>query len=177
MDDGEVWSSDVPEDEGDLSDEDDEDILDSDSDVEMPYEAAPRAAFKPPKETKAISRLPIKLADGRVQKTGAQPAAPLSSGEDTDESSEEEEREPPPKHNIEDVSTGARFGRPAVADVISTKSRKARLQLAKDQIARICQDIVADPENSVRVSASTHSSRLTSSPVGSTQASAQFFLT
>ena len=57
MDDGEVWSSDVPEDEADLSDEDDEHVLDSDSDVEMPYEAAPRAAFKPPKETNAISRL------------------------------------------------------------------------------------------------------------------------
>ncbi|KAL1713162.1 nucleolar complex-associated protein-domain-containing protein [Schizophyllum commune] len=162
MDDVEVWSSDVSEDEGDLSDEDDEDVLDSDSDVEMPYEAAPRAAFKPPKETNAISRLPIKLADGRVQKTGAQPAAPLSSGEDTDESSDEEEREPPPKHNVEDVSTGARFGRPAVADVISTKSRKARLQLAKDQIASICQDIVADPENSLGLLKRLHSFSLPS---------------
>ncbi|KAL1744529.1 nucleolar complex-associated protein-domain-containing protein [Schizophyllum fasciatum] len=162
MDDGEPWSSDVPEDASEMDNEDDESVLDSDSDAEMPYEAAPRAAFKPPKESNAISRLPIKLADGRVQKTGAQPAAPLSSGEDTDEASEDEERNPEPQHNVEDVTTGARFGRPAVADVISTKSRKARLQLAKDQIASICQDIVADPENSLGLLKRLHSFSLPS---------------
>ncbi|TRM57583.1 nucleolar complex-associated protein-domain-containing protein [Schizophyllum amplum] len=152
-DDGGAWSSDMAEDDED----DDESLIDSDSDAEMPYEAAPRTAFKPTSESSGISRLPIKLADGRVQKTGAQPMAPLSSGEDAQESSDEEEREPLPRPLANDVATAARFGRPAVADVISTKSRKARLQLAKDQIAGICQDIVAEPENSLGLLKRLHS--------------------
>lgn len=54
------------------------------------------------------------------------------------------------RYKVEDVSTGARFGRPAVIDIIGNKSRTARIQGAKDQIAGICQEIIADPENSVR---------------------------
>ena len=70
--------------------------------------------------------------------------------EEEEESEEEEPEAPQDSFKVEDVSTGARFGRPAVVDVIMMKSRKARIQAAKEQIAGICQEIVSDPENSVR---------------------------
>ncbi|THH01412.1 hypothetical protein EW026_g1281 [Hermanssonia centrifuga] len=122
-------------------------------DEEMPYEAAPRkrrASWEPEsdKET-GIERLPIKLADGQIKKSSG--AKIFLSLKDKDES-EEEEKDPETfreEHRVEDVSTGARFGRPAVVDVVSNKSRKARVQAAKEQIAGICQEIVADPENSL----------------------------
>ena len=63
-----------------------------------------------------------------------------------------EEVEDTSRSRVEDVSTGARFGRPAVVDVIAQKSRKARIQGAKEQIAGLCQEILGDPENSVWVS-------------------------
>jgi nucleolar complex protein 3 len=53
---------------------------------------------------------------------------------------------------VEDVATGARFGRPAVRDIIQQKSRKARIEAAKEQLASICQEIMAEPENSVSFS-------------------------
>jgi nucleolar complex protein 3 len=139
------------------SDEEDEEATDleadfSDSDAEMPYETLPRKR-RPSWETQAdtgIQRLPIKLADGRIEKRGTK-SVPLpvpteeSSGSDTDTV----EIAKPAVPQREDVATGARFGRPAVVDVVSTRSRKARIQAAKEQIAGICQEIVADPENSV----------------------------
>lgn len=123
-------------------------------DEEMPYEAQPRnprTAWTPDSDNEnAVKRLPIKLADGRVQESSNDKVllpreAHPSDGEDSEEES------PPPVHQsrVEDVSTGARFGRPAVIDVVGNKSRKARVQAAKEQIAGICQEIVADPENSV----------------------------
>lgn len=130
---------------------------DSDSDAEMPYEAKPRKRrpeWEPESEKdKGIERLPIKLADGRIQKTNAKVYLPKEGQDDVseDESSDEAYPEPPHKPVVEDVSTGARFGRPAVVDVVGHKSRKARIQLAKEQIASICQEIVSDPENSVRI--------------------------
>ncbi|KAJ7774788.1 nucleolar complex-associated protein-domain-containing protein [Mycena metata] len=150
--DGSDWSSEIlSDDENALSDGDSEDSLpssDLDSDAEMPYEAVPRKR-RPSWEAPAdqgIQRLPIKLADGRVQKTGTKLKQPPTN-EDTEESEDDEEAPEEPRR--EDVATGARFGRPAVVDVVANKSRAARIQGAKDQIASICQEIMADPENSL----------------------------
>ena len=172
-DDAQEWSSgldsDRDEDEDAISDEDDEaadDVSESGSDVrprkkekrmesddeEMPYETAPRKrrpSWEPESDKEqGIERLPIKLADGRVLKSKDKVYLPQ---DEAKESSDESETPPPieEKPRVEDVSTGARFGRPAVVDVVSQKSRKARIQAAKEQIAGICQEIVADPENSV----------------------------
>nr|VWO98758.1 Tubulin beta chain (Beta-tubulin) [Ganoderma boninense] len=97
---------------------------------------------------KGVERLPIKLADGRIQKSGSKVVLD-ESGLDTDAESADENIERAPEPRFEDVSTGARFGRAAVADVIGLKSRKARIQSAKEQIAGICQEILGDPENSI----------------------------
>ena len=97
---------------------------------------------------RVISRLPIKLANGQIERTGEREGSvetPTLS--DSSEGEEEEERALSQPRN--DVATGARFGRPAVADILTTKSRKLRVQSAKEQIAGICQDIIAEPENGV----------------------------
>ncbi|KAJ7285869.1 nucleolar complex-associated protein-domain-containing protein [Mycena rebaudengoi] len=164
------WSSDIHTDDEDddaLSDDDSNaddpmasSASDLDSDAEMPYETAPRKR-RPSWEAPAdqgIQRLPIKLADGRIQKTGLKlKQLPTSEDTDDDDSEEEEQEEP---YRREDVATGARLGRPAVVDVIGNKSRAARIQGAKDQIASICQDIVSDPENSVLAPSSVSLRRL-----------------
>ena len=116
---------------------------------EMSYEAQPRKrrpSWSESENEKGVGRLPIKLADGSLQQSAGKVILDESS-----ESSEEEEEPTPraPSPVREDVSTGARFGRPAVADVLGMKSRKARVLAAKEQIAGICQEIIADPENSV----------------------------
>ncbi len=95
-------------------------------------------------------RLPVKLADGSVQSRGRLPR-PISDSESNSEPNEATKEQISTVPKVEDVATGARFGRPAVAAVIRTKSRKARIQLAKEQLAGLCQDIVSDPENSVRL--------------------------
>ncbi|KAJ6496645.1 nucleolar complex-associated protein-domain-containing protein [Mycena vitilis] len=151
-----AWDSDLPSDEEDgLSNGDsDADSMpsssDYDSDAEMPYETAPRKrrpSWESPPD-QGIQKLPIKLADGRIQKTGTK-LKQMPTSEDTDEDENEDKDEEPEAPRREDVSTGARFGRPAVVDVIGNKSRAARVQGAKDQIASICQEIMADPENSL----------------------------
>lgn len=123
-----------------------------DSDEEQPYELHPRTqtVTKAVQKTKrkVIPRLPIKLANGQIEKTGEREGsveAPTSS----DSSGGEEKLERPPTQLRTDVATAARFGRPAVVDVLTTKSRKLRVQVAKEQIAGICQDIIAEPENGV----------------------------
>lgn len=126
-----------------------EEVLDSDA--EMPYESAPRKpslAWKR-EEQNQIQRLPIKLADGKIKEFGTKPVKSKARELVEEESSDEEQDESPETTRVEDVSTGARFGRASVADVLNTKSRKAKVELAKDQIAGICQEILADPENSV----------------------------
>ena len=124
----------------------------ADSDEEQPYEVQPRtqtitkAVHKA--KRKVIPRLPIKLANGLIEKTGEREGTveePTTS--DTSEGEEKQEKIPPQPRN--DVATGARFGRPAIVDILTTKSRKLRVQAAKEQIAGICQDIIAEPENGV----------------------------
>ena len=154
----------------------------ADSDAEMPYETMPRkrrSSWDPESdEDKGIKRLPIKLGDGRIKESGSKVFLPRE-----DQSSEDEliQDDAPTvqQTRIEDVATGARFGRPAVVDVVGNKSRKARVQAAKEQVASICQDIVADPENSVcsntlRSSSNTHALRVVAWSPSST---AHLFLT
>ena len=168
-DDEEVWSSDLGEEplevDSDLSEDGaslQDDVLGSiqprsrtkraaiDPDAEMSYEAVPRRRRPSWSEGEVvIDRLPIKLRDGKVQRTGPKLVLPAQSEEESEEDSLGRTPEPEPPR--EDITTGARFGRPSVIDVISNPSRKLRIQLAKEQIASICQEIVADPENSVRV--------------------------
>ncbi|KAF6765174.1 nucleolar complex-associated protein 3 [Ephemerocybe angulata] len=140
-------SGDGSDGEDDFSDHFDDDAED-DSDEEMAYEQAPRK-MKVPEEKNEVPRLPIKLADGKIRSTGTKSLKVAPKDESEDDSSSEEERESTPPPAREDVATGARFGRPAVATVLHTKSRKQRIELAKDQIAGICQDILADPEQSL----------------------------
>ncbi|KAF7363412.1 Nucleolar complex-associated protein 3 [Mycena sanguinolenta] len=147
------WSSDLLSNDNSLSDDDSEGSMpssDLDSDAEMPYETAPRKrrpSWESPPD-QGIQKLPIKLPDGRIQKTGTK-LKPLPTSEDTEESEDEDEDEAQEEPRREDVSTGARFGRPAVVDIVGNKSRATRIQGAKDQIASICQEIMADPENSL----------------------------
>jgi nucleolar complex protein 3 len=122
----------------------------------MPYETMPRAR-RPTWDdtaTSGVSRLPIKLADGRVQKSRARIVVAPPSPTETDESEDDEEVAAESVPARDDVATGARFGRPAVADVVSSGSRKRRIQAAREQIAGICQEILGDPENSVSLGCS-----------------------
>ncbi|CAK5277429.1 unnamed protein product, partial [Mycena citricolor] len=109
--------------------------LDSDSDAEMPYEIAPGNTGHP--------GIPRRIP----QSNGYLSSWPTGVEDSSEESEEEDERVEEPAR--EDVATGARFGRPAVVDILSNQSRSHRIQGAKEQIASICQDIMADPEGSL----------------------------
>ncbi|KAG5727683.1 Nucleolar complex protein 3 like protein [Termitomyces sp. T112] len=122
------------------------------SDAEMAYEKAPRKhdSLWELKENRGVKGLPIKLPGGDIRPTGKVTFAPAmdndeDSSDDDKPTSDLEEQ----SQKIDDVSTGARFGRPAVIDVVSNKSKAARIHAAKEQIAGICQEIVSDPENSL----------------------------
>ncbi|KAL4265268.1 Nucleolar complex-associated protein 3 [Pleurotus pulmonarius] len=135
---------------------------DSDSDAEMPYESKPRQLPDAWREEKKdeVESLPIKLADGRIQKTGNKKLqTPKDDSDESDASSIVNEPEPPRR---DDIATGSRFGRVAVVDIISTKSRKARIQGAKEQIASLCQEIISDPENSLGLLRRLHTFSLAS---------------
>jgi nucleolar complex protein 3 len=145
------WSSSV----GPNSEASGDDIFSSDPvakpynmpNFEMPYEILPRRHdSKREVFERKMKALPIKLADGKIKDTGLKVVTNVSTEEElsSDESEVIDEVEP-----VEDISTGARFGRLAVVDILQTKSRKQKIELAKEQIAGICQDILADPENSV----------------------------
>ena len=142
-----VYEDDLPS----LNSDDDREETSDDSDAEMPYESVRRnlpAEWKMSERTE-IRALPIKLADGRIKDVGVKVVLDESEGEsDSEVNDESEEMAAPAREN---VSTGARFGRPAIVDVLRTKSRKQKVKMAKEQIAGICQEILADPENSVSV--------------------------
>ena len=139
--------------ESDKSLSDTNSAISENSDDEMPYETAVRPRrhlLNSPKSE--IQRLPIKLPDGRIKETGTKaittkPMVVRSDNEDSTSGPESESEPEPPK--VDDTSTGARFGRFSILDVLQTKSRRQRIEMAKVQIAGICQDILADPENSV----------------------------
>ena len=137
--------------EADIHEPDDSNDNESLSDMNSIYEASDhtrRHMWNSPKSE--VQRLPIKLPDGRIKGIGTKvitTKAVAVSSEDEDNMSGPESE---PEHfKVEDVSTGARFGRSSVVDVLQTKSRRRKIEMAKVQIAEICQDILADPENSV----------------------------
>ncbi|KAI9458484.1 nucleolar complex-associated protein 3 [Russula earlei] len=163
----EVCSSDITEDlsevdpglsEGDISGE--HDLLNSSrsrsrkkraatgSDAEMSYETVSRRRRQPwPEGEVVIDGLPIKLRDGQIKRTGPKLVIQAQSEEKSDDSPSERRLEP--EQTREDITTGARFRRLPIIDVISNPSRKLRIQIAKEQIASLCEDIVSDPENSL----------------------------
>lgn len=97
-----------------------------------------------------MSRLPIKLPDGTVKPIGhrrIEQSDSESPSDDEDTDTLPRDAEPP----RDDVATGARFGRMAVVDVLRIEPRQARIHAAKEQLASICQDIIADPENNVSI--------------------------
>ncbi|KAF5358193.1 hypothetical protein D9756_001602 [Leucocoprinus leucothites] len=137
--------------------------LESDSDAEMPYEQLPRKrrhSWDDEDEagTKKIKGLPIKLLDGTIRKS-TKMFIMSDSEQSSDEESEEEEASLPREleTHVEDVATGARFGRAAVVDIIGKSSRRERVEAAKEQIASICQEILAEPENSLGLLRRLHS--------------------
>lgn len=138
------WSSGIDS----SDDEDSASNSASDSNLEMHYEKFPRnrGPSWSEEETEGVQRLPIKLPNGRVVEKGRRPVAPVLTESESESEGELVIKE---DRKREDVSTAARFGRPAVVDVIKTSSRRDRIQAAKDQIASICQDIISDPENGV----------------------------
>jgi nucleolar complex protein 3 len=133
-----------------LSDQDSETSVQHNPDEEMPYETIPRIRRRSwdSEDKPAVRRLPIKLADGRIRQTGVHFSALQSEDSDGENDWQKQDvcQELPP---VEDVSTGARFGRAAVVDVVRIPSKNERIQSAREQIAGICQDILSDPENSV----------------------------
>ena len=146
------WGSDI---KSELDDSDDNESLSDttsiseNSDDEMPYETSAhtrRHLWNSPKSE--VQRLPIKLPDGRIKGIGTKAITTRTVSSEDEDSMSGPESEPEPT-KVEDVSTGARFGRASVVDVLQTKSRRHRIEMAKVQIAGICQDILADPENSV----------------------------
>ncbi|KAG9037032.1 hypothetical protein FS842_003385 [Serendipita sp. 407] len=117
----------------------------NDSEDEQPYELKPRKPdANQQKGEKLIKRLPIKLSNGKIQQIGAREANTQS-----DEDSDEESDPPPvletPKRNI----TGARFGRASIADILSIESKSTRIQVAQEQLAGICQEILTEPESNL----------------------------
>jgi len=124
--------------------------LSEDSDTEMPYETAPRPRRPSWDENSdnEVQRLPIKLLDGQVKSAGVK--LRRTHEESSEESGDEEAAREPSPEPREDATLGSRFGRCSVVDVLTTKSRKQRMHAAKEQIASICQEIVGDPEDSVR---------------------------
>jgi nucleolar complex protein 3 len=116
----------------------------------MDYEVAPRQHKFSERPDNGIQRLPVKLPGGKVKFIGSREGAGHTS-DDTSEESDEERKEVHPIKPVDDVSTGARFGRAAVVDIIGMKDKVTRIAAAKEQIAGICQDILSDPENGVRL--------------------------
>lgn len=135
-----------------------------DTEEEQPYERMPRSNHEKLKgndgepKRKAIARLPIKLPNGQIQQIGIREGSIETSSEEEEVDQVKGARHPP-KSNI----AGSRFGRTALADVVRIKSKKERLTAAKEQIAAICQDILAEPENGVRYHDAKHTCTKTSS--------------
>ncbi|KAF8559543.1 nucleolar complex-associated protein 3 [Imleria badia] len=156
--DSEPWGTDIGDSDVEmaLSDEVDSEEqppspAELDSDTEMPYERVPRLhKLSEPETRRNIPGLPIKLSDGRIQASEKVTVVPAQTNVDEDSEGSVRSQSPPAvASTVEDIATGARFGRLAVADVIGNSSRKARIQGAKDQIASICQETIADPEYSL----------------------------
>ncbi|KZO99597.1 NOC3p-domain-containing protein, partial [Calocera viscosa TUFC12733] len=143
------------EDDGISVEEDDEVAVAAapDSDIEQSYELKGRKRRREWEEDdtpKPIGRLPIKLANGQVKRLKDLDGRPAPPPVQEEESSEEERvEEEVQEERTNNVATGNRFGRPAPSVVLSLPTRAERVGRAKEQIAGICQDIMADPENNL----------------------------
>ena len=150
-DDGE-WSSNIgSEDSGNGSSQGSRgEVLDENSDLEMPYEVAPRPR-RPSWDGDSgneVQCLPVKLSNGQIKNVGIKMRRNLQ--ESSEGSSDEDvHRESTPEPR-EDALLGEGHGLRSGVDMASTTSRKKRIDAAKEKIATICQEIVGDPEDSVR---------------------------
>ncbi|KAJ3779350.1 nucleolar complex-associated protein-domain-containing protein [Lentinula raphanica] len=153
--DEESWSSwmsdddslDSPDSSGSLSDSS-QAVSGLNSDAEMPYELAPRKPQGRSQTDEGPERLPIKLKDGQIKKISTSVSKHIL--EAMSETESDSRDEVVNKTTVrDDAATGARFGRIALVDILGNKSRKSKIQMAKDQMAGICQEILSDPENSL----------------------------
>ena len=112
-------------------------------------------------------KLPIKLPDGQLvthphdieAPVAAAPAsrvtfAESSSGSSGSESEDEVElaRRKKAAQPKKSDPLGRRFGRPAVRAILETADPEERLAMAKEELATLGRDVVAEPETSVRQS-------------------------
>lgn len=109
-----------------------------------------------PSKGSKVNRLPIKLPTGEIQKVAGtsivppqlkRPAKPVVESEDEQEEPEEEDL--PEGHGL-----GKRWGRMAVADVVSIKNPMERKRAVKEQIASLGAEIVGGGEIVDNVSSS-----------------------
>lgn len=161
--DGDEWSSNAWSEGfgGDSSQGSEVECFGEGSDVEMPYEAAPRPrrpSWNEDSENE-VQRLPIKLLDGQVKHIGLKQRG---NREGFSEESDDEVSPEPTPEPCRDTTLGSRLSGRSVVDVLTTKSRKKRIHVAKEQIASICQEITGDTEDSVRC---FHPARITSTHV------------
>lgn len=113
----------------------------SEDDLEQAYESRSRqAAISEQRET--VPRLPIKMSDGRIVKTGHRLVPDENKSEDVSESSDTENSSP------ENPKTDELIASASVLTVTNVP-RQLQIQTAKEEIAQICQSILADPENSL----------------------------
>lgn len=114
----------------------------SEDDLEQTYESRSRPTIVS-EQRDTVARLPIKMSDGRIIKTGHRLVPDENrNGEHIPESSDTENFSPE-QLKTEDAVTLA-----SVTTVLNVP-RQLRIQTAKEEIAQICQGILADPENSV----------------------------
>lgn len=108
--------------------------------------------------------LPVILPDGSIQQSleeQAQASKPRkilrNEGENEDENSENSETEEPSSSDespeqqpeIRTNPLGPRFGRPGIRNILEIQNANERLIAARNELAVLSGDIMADPENSV----------------------------
>lgn len=124
----------------------------SDEGLEDTYERQPRALLE--EDHKGSARLPVKLRDGTIRQTGNRPAKESESESEASEGEshgEDDDVSEPTSTWETPVASGSQ--RPAIE--FGADSRKERIRRAQEELATICQDIVTDPEENVKL-ASAH---------------------
>lgn len=139
------------------SEDEDAEEVDSDaSDLERAYEARPRREAPRVRPQDSETRLPVRLPNGEVQRFPAEngvkpsrvtlprPAASVSPSEASRSPSPEQDRPPPPLPRSDPF--GGRFGRTPLATILNLPSKSQRVTAAREEIADLAGQIVADPE-------------------------------
>ena len=130
--------------------------------MEAEYEQSGRTRWaapppKPEEDSVEVGRLPIKLANGQVQKVEGTTRVPLPPSKKSapEPDSESEEVEPVDDVDSDDgaqvqrmAGKKGRFGRMGVGEIVGTKGWKSmqRLEAAKEQIAAIGAEVMAGGE-------------------------------